>query len=185
MLISGACSRTSDSPFPIENLAMGRLRTVSKPQQRGAGLRATGALVCLLLVLVGCTSDDTYLPALEADPMASYEADGLELSDSWEYAYRTRLGGGVPHQPEVARTYRIEDQSQARQLLEDAVAFAVSEGWEMTQPLTNRPDFYSGTKELGPGTGELGVWLGAEDPLHDPDGPRRLKILLEYDPAIE
>lgn len=131
---------------------MGKSRTVSKPQQRGAGLCATGALVCLLLVLAGCASDDTYLPALEADPMASYGADGLELSHSWEYAYRTRLGGGVPHQPEVARTYRIEDQSRARQLLEDAVAFAESEGWAMTQPLADSPDFISGprisTREL-------------------------------------
>jgi hypothetical protein len=138
-----------------------------------------------LLVLVGCTSDDTYLPALEADPMASYGADGLELSDSWEYAYRTRLGGGVPHQPEVARTYWIEDQSRARQLLEDAVAFAESDGWAMTQPLADSPDFHIGTKNLGPGTAELNIWLGAEDPLDDPDGPRKLKILLEYDPAIE
>lgn len=117
--------------------------------------------------------------------MASYEADGLELSDSWEYGYRTRLGGGVPHQPEVARTYRMEDQSRDRQLLEDAVAFAESEGWAMTQPLSDKPDFYRGTKELEPGSARMSLALGAEDPLHDPNGPRQLNIFMEFDPAIE
>jgi hypothetical protein len=160
---------------------MGRSRTVTKPPQRR--LQAAGILVCLLPVLAGCSGDDTYLPALEADPMASYEADGLELSDSWEYAQRPRLSGGVPHQAEVGRRYQIEDQSQAEQLVEDAVEFAESEGWEMKQPLEDKPDFFSGTKELGPGTGELSVFLVAVDPIHDPDGPIQMRLKIEYDPV--
>ncbi len=117
--------------------------------------------------------------------MASYEAEGLELSDSWEYGYRRRLGGGVPHQPEVGRLYQIEDQSQARQLLQEAVAFAESEGWTMTQSPTDQPDVYRGTKELSRASAELGIGLGAVDPTDDPDGPVQLNVFMEFDPAIE
>ena len=146
---------------------------------------AVVALGTLMLALVGCSGDDTYLPALEADPMASYEAPGLRLSDSWEYAYRVRLGGGVPRQAEVSRLYTFEVESQARQLLEEAVAFAESEGWTMTQPLTDHPDSYVGTKELVPGSAKLFMGLGALDPIDDPDGPRDLLINIIFWPAIE
>jgi hypothetical protein len=146
---------------------------------------AVVALGTLLLSLVGCSVDHTYLPALKADPMASYEAPGLKLSDSWQYAYGARLGGGVPYQAEVTRVYAMQDQSHARQLIGEAVASAESEGWTMTQPLRDKPDTYVGTKELVPGTAQLFIGLGVGDPIHDPNGPRVLIINIIFSPAIE
>jgi hypothetical protein len=115
--------------------------------------------------------------------MASYEAEGLDLSDSWEHAQRGSFLGSAPVQAEVGRRYRIEDQSQAVQLLEEAVAFAESEGWTMTQPLQDNPDFYRGTKALVPGSGELGIFLVAVDAIDDPGGPRQLGVKIEFDPV--
>lgn len=103
------------------------------------------------------------------------------MIDAWEHAQRSSFLGSAPRQAEVGRTYRIEDQSQARSLLVDAVEFAESEGWEMTQPLENKPDFNSGAKELAPGTGELSIALGAVDP-GEPQGPRQLSIYIRFDP---
>jgi hypothetical protein len=136
-----------------------------------------------MFTMVACSSDDTYLPALLADPMASYEAKGLVLFDSWEHAQRGSFLGSAPRQAGVGRTYRIEDQSQAKQILGDAVEFAEAEGWAMTQPISDNPDFYVGTKELVPGSGELSLGLGAVDPINDPDGPIQLVLHLEYDPV--
>lgn len=145
---------------------------------------AAGILVSVLAVgLAACSNDDSYLPALLADPMATYEAEGLVLSDSWEHAQRPSLFGAAPRQAEVGRSYRIEDQSQAEELLADAVAFAESEGWTMRASLTGSPDFYRGTKELVPGSGELSLALGAADPINDPDSPRQLNVHLKFDPV--
>ncbi len=141
------------------------------------------AALLLLVTLSACSPDNTYLPALLADPMASYEAEGLVLSDSWEHAQRPSLLGAAPRQAEVGRSYRIEDQSQAEELLDDAVAFAESEGWTMRASLTGTPDFYRGTKELAPGTGELSLALGAADPINDPDSPSQLNVHLKFDPV--
>jgi hypothetical protein len=142
------------------------------------------ALVTVVSFLVaGCSSDDTYLPALLADPMASYQAEGLELSDSWEYAQRGSLLGSGPRQAEVGRTFSIGDQSQAEQLLEDAVEFAESEGWAIRGSLTGRPDFYRGTKDLPPGSARMSISLGAVDPIREPDGPKQLVLHMEYDPV--
>lgn len=117
--------------------------------------------------------------------MASYESEGLELSDSWEYAQRSSFLGSGPVQAEVGRRYRIGDQEQAEHLLNEAVAFAEFEGWSMTRPIADLPHFFGGARELGPGTGELSVFLVAKDPINDPDGPSQLGIKIEFDPAPE
>lgn len=134
-------------------------------------------------MLSACSNDETYLPALLSDPMAKYEAEGLVVSDSWEYGQRSSFLGSAPVQAEVGRTYRIEDQSQAVPLLSDAVALAESEGWTMSKSLTGRPDQYRGTKELAPGSGELSIGLVSADPSNDSDGSRQLVIHLEFDPV--
>ena len=137
-------------------------------------------LTVLLAVLSACSPDDTYLPALLADPMASYEAEGLVLFDSWEYRQRSSFLGSGPRQAEVVRRYRVEDQSQAEEILNEAREVAESEGWQIQQ----ESEFaYSGVRELDPGMGRLFLMLQAEDILDDPDGPRVLAIFLEFDPV--
>lgn len=42
-------------------------------------LRLRAVYASLALALASCSTDSVYLPALEADPMASYEAEGIEL----------------------------------------------------------------------------------------------------------
>lgn len=134
----------------------------------------------LALALTACSSESTHLRALLADPMADYEAEGIMLIDAWEQAERPGFLGGKPIHAEVRRKYRIVDQSEAEQLLSEAVAFAEAEGWDL-QPSRVSPDtLYIGAKELGPGDGRLSMALGPADPLNDPDGPRVLTILLDF-----
>jgi hypothetical protein len=140
-------------------------------------------MVLIVLSIIACSSDTTYLPALLDDPMASYEAEGLVLFDAWVYAQRPRFLGGAPVQAEVGRRYRIEDQSQVGQLLQEAVAYAESEGWTMRESLTGRSTLFVGAKELAPGSGKLMIALGPTDPIDDPDGPIGLAIYLDFDPV--
>ncbi|MCI0677950.1 MAG: hypothetical protein L0Z63_02765 [Actinobacteria bacterium] len=149
--------------------------------------RRTGILwlFIVLLALTACTTDDTYLPALLADPMASYGAEGIVQTDSWDYAQRRSFLGSAPVQAEVGRTYRIEDQSQAGGHLDAAVAFAEAAGWKMSQPLPDQPEFYRGTKDLIPGSARLSLGLVAADPLGNPDGPKQLTIHIEFHPVPE
>lgn len=134
------------------------------------------AVVCLS----ACSTDDTYLPALLADPMADYEAEGIELVDGWEQAERPGFLGGKPTHAEVGRTYRIVDQSQAGRILAEAAESAESQGWRM-QP--ESPHEYRGERESTAGMGRLHLSIPAEDALHDPDGPRVLRILLDFGPV--
>jgi hypothetical protein len=146
---------------------------------------ATGfLLLALAVVVVACSRDDTYLPALLDDPMASYEAPGIELAHSWQEAEGRDVVMDVPTHAEVGRTYRILDQDQAEAILADAVAFAESSGWLVEPSRISPTTGYGGTKELPPGVGRLGVSLGVADPIQDPNGPRVLTILLDFDRSI-
>lgn len=172
-----ANARTQRTKMPFRRLVLTEL---------GANV-ARGLAVLFVLVaviVVACSTDDTFLPALLADPMASYQAEGLELSDSWEYPQGTGFLGSGPDPAEVGRKYRIEDQAQAERLLSDTVEFAESQGWSMSRPPADKPYFYAGEKELAPGSAKLAVALGAEDPLEDPEGPVALRIRMNYWPAL-
>lgn len=140
-------------------------------------------VVLALTPVAACSSDDTYLPALLADPMASYEADGIELTATEEFAESTGPFRKPVH-AQVVRTYRIEDQGQAQELLLEAAAFAELEGWRVRPSRSSPTVGYGGTKQLPPGEARLGVSLSAFDPLHDPDGPRVLRISLDYGPVL-
>lgn len=132
--------------------------------------------------VVGCSTDDTYLPALLADPMASYGAQGIELIDAWEYA--EGMGPlGKPVVAQVGRIYHITDQDQADEVLSEAAEFAELVGWRMTPPITTPADGYGGAKELDVGSARLGVSLVAADPLHDLEGPRVLTVRLDFGPV--
>ena len=133
-----------------------------------------------ILALTACTRDDTYLPALLADPMASYEADGIVLIDAWEESEGRDIIMDAPTHAEVGRRYRIEDQNQAEDVLTEAVAFARSQGWRIQAESSLE---YRGTMETSAGTGRLHLSLPAEDVVQDPDGPRLLRILLDFGPV--
>ena len=132
-----------------------------------------------ILALAACTKDDTYLPALLADPMSSYEAEGIELVDAWEESEGRDIVMDAPTHAQAGRTYRIVDELDAESVLNDAVAFAESQGWRMQQDITVSTLFV-GSKPLPPGDGRLSLALGPADPTQDPDGSRSLNVLLDF-----
>ena len=125
------------------------------------------------MVASACSTDDTYLPALLADPMASYEDDGIELIDRDSQGNREERP--FPSSAQVISVYRILDDSQAESVLQEAVAAAEAGGWEMTQspPIPNRLEGY---KELGVGEGHL-IVVTAPD---DEGSGHRLHVLLGF-----
>lgn len=147
----------------------------------GASRRLTLVLACLL-ILSACASDDTYLPALLADPMASYEHEGLVLFDSWEYEEGRDIILDNPTDALVGRRYRIEDQSRAEEQLAAVASAAESEGWRIRS--SGSDDFskwFRAAKDLGrPGEGRLIVSLVAEDTARDPEGPMVLRLILDF-----
>jgi hypothetical protein len=153
---------------------------------RGFDSQVRGILLLGLLAVVSlpsCSSDPTYLPALLADPVADYEAPGLQLIDSWERAEGRDFFMDKPVHAEVGRTYRIADQDQAERILNDAVEFAQGHEWRLEPSIISPNTLYIGAKDLGPGEGRLSIALGAADPLHDPDGQRVLQVLLDFGPV--
>ena len=144
--------------------------------------RAAGVLILMLAVgVTACSRDDTYLPALLADPMANYEAEGLELADSWEYAERPSVVGSPPGHAELERSYRIADSVNIEEVVAEAVAYAESVGWEVGRDsIASR--LYVGTKDLEPGPGRLGISFGPDVDSY-PDGEWHLRIHLDFDPV--
>lgn len=140
-------------------------------------------VVVMAAPLAACSSDDTLLPALLADPMASYEADGIVLVDSLEQAEGRELLSGKPIHARVDRTYQIGDQSKTEQVLNEAASYAEAGGWRVEPGGIDPTLGYGGAKDLGPGGARLGISLVAQDPLHDPDGPRALRITLRFGTA--
>jgi len=140
---------------------------------------ARALLLLMAMSVAACTSDDTYLPALLADPMASYEAPGIVLIDAWEVPEGRDIIMDSPTHAQVGRTYRIEDQGQAERVLEEAATYAESNGWRLT-PSRPSPTGYGGAKDLAPGDARIGISLVAADPLNDRDGPRVLRIHMDF-----
>lgn len=92
----------------------------------------------------GCLYDFRYLPALRADPIASYTPPDTELS------WTAEEGGGVGLVTggSFERVFDIFDQDSADAVVEDAVAEAISEGWVFGSSGV-------GCKELGPDIAQL------------------------------
>ena len=133
--------------------------------------------VLLLVAIPACSRDHTYLPALLANPMASYQADGIELIDSSEQGEGTDIVLAMPTNAEVVRRYRIEDQSRTAEVLSDAVAFSESVGWRMQRESDSA---YLGALDLDVGPGRIHLSTTAEEVLTDPDGPRVLRIYMDF-----
>lgn len=88
-----------------------------------AGVVAIGAVT-------GCSSDQTYLPALQADPMASWQPEGAELVNESEQEYDE--GGSTSKQSlaAVTRVFRLPSAADVDAARQQALAYAESEaGW--------------------------------------------------------
>lgn len=89
----------------------------------------------LALGFAGCSSSDgTYLPALKADAMASWQPDDAELLRKSEQGYDQ--GGATSKQTlaQVTRTFRLPSAAQARQAQQSALRFARSQaGWQVDE----------------------------------------------------
>ena len=148
------------------------------------GRRLLTIAVLSLLALSACTIDRTYLPALLADPMADYEAEGIDLVDAWEEGEGHNIIMDMPTHADVWRKYRIEDQTKVETLLADAVAYAEAHGWRIEQGSSGVIwDGYRGAKEMELGMARLVVSTGPFDVLDDPDGPKGLTIHLDFGPV--
>jgi hypothetical protein len=133
-----------------------------------------------ILALTACTRDDTYLPALLDNPMADYVADGVELIAASEQGEGTDFVMDMPTHAEVVRRYRIEDQGQVEQILSDAAAFAESVGWRVQQESETE---YRGAAELDVGSARIHLSTPVEDIASDPNGPRVLRISMDFGPV--
>jgi hypothetical protein len=138
---------------------------------------------------LGCVYDFRYLPALRADPIASYTPPGTELTMTAEEGGWVGLVTGGSFE----RVFDILDHDSVEAVVEDAVAEAISEGWVFGTSGV-------GCKELGPGIAQLVVTSVKPlepMPMRDRDGtfhpaptdatgPEsfRLSILLRYAPEI-
>lgn len=103
-----------------------------------------------------CASDQTYLPALLADPMAEYSHPGLEQFTRSETP-KAFNPSGSQMKPSVLTTFAVVGDFE----VEEAVAAAEAAGWsfEPTEPEIgsggNRT--WSATKELSEGLAGLSI----------------------------
>jgi len=124
-----------------------------------ATLLAAFALIGVLVA--GCSSDDTFLPALLADPMASYEADDVRLVRSQERPRGTDLVTRKPITAQVWRRYELKQHAESDQVFADAMAAAEAAGWEL--------------RDSGPSESAFGGWGTTASKGFD-WGPARLTI---------
>lgn len=144
-----------------------------------------GLLVILILALASavaaCSSVEPKLAGLLADPIANYEAEGIELIRSWQEA-EGRSVFGTSIRATVDRVYRVADQDQLLAVLHDAVSFAESEGWRMEEGIT-RPTTFVGEKQLPAGPAMLTIGLGPGEVLDEPDGTTIMSFYMHYIPV--
>jgi hypothetical protein len=120
------------------------------------------------MVLSACSSDDTYLPALLADPMADYSHPSLEVESRAEIE-QGRLLIQLSEKPAAVVT-KFVFVGEADPVVEDAVATAESNGWTFTSdvPATDASGTkgWSAEKQMSEGLATLSIILlspGSED----------------------
>ena len=177
--LTGASGQTRMDPVPqpTDDVLVFTKDPISRQTIR---LSRWTLVLAVLLGMTACSFDRTYLPALLADPMATYEAEGIELVTAVEEGEGRDIIMDLPTHAHVWRMYRIEDQTQVASLLAEAVAYAEAQGWRM-QKESDRE--YRGAREMEPGIGRLHLSTPAFDVLNDPDGPRGLSISLDFGPV--
>jgi hypothetical protein len=156
LAVSSSCARTLSSPRPSSHARIA-LR----------GCLRTAILLLLLLGVGACSSDDTYLPALLADPMADYSHPDLEVESRAEIEQgRTLIQ--LSESPAAVVTQFVL-VGEADPVIEDAVAIADSNGWTFIagSPFTgSSAGTWSAEKEMSEGLATLTITLlspGTED----------------------
>lgn len=148
--------------------------------RRWSSRHALLALVIIFIALVAaCSSDNRFLSALLADPMATYEADGLVLVHSDDRPRRTDLVTRKPITARVTRFYELNQPHNADQVFNDALAAAEAAGWDFggrTPTESFGGQVVSASKPLDWGPAELTIGIGPTPGEPDSDIMLRLWI---------
>lgn len=132
-----------------------------------------------LVLLAACSSDDDYLPALLADPMAHYDSGEIELIESTNVPESRDPFWGKPVHAEVVRLYQVAELEDRDSALSSAVDFAESVGWGMNQSATSSNAFV-GSKRLESGEGRLYVGVG-DDPLENNSRGTLMRVVISFE----
>jgi hypothetical protein len=144
--------------------------------------RNTGAILSIVILLAGCSSDETFLPELLDDPMAQYEAPGLNLVESRQQGRGKSFITGKPIHAELSRYYELQDGQAMEEVLLEAMAAAEQAGWDFREGELQESfwgGFSSGsaTKNFSWGPGRL--HLAVEPRAGEPSDPILLKIWMD------
>jgi len=142
----------------------------------------------LLVVLIGaalisaCASDDTYLPALLADPMADYSHPALEVETRVESPKGDTPFAGT-NEPSVFTGFALEGDPDA--VVDDVLAAAETAGWVILseEPVVGSDGFksWSAEKEIAEGVAGLDINLRPPDSEERIDLSIRLSFREEYE----
>lgn len=126
------------------------------------GVRKVVAACLAAAVMAGCTPTVPAREALEGEPLAWGQIEGVEVVD--EAVVDGSSGGllGKPSYPTVTRHLVPVDGSTPEELVERLVDQSVEQGWEGQGPPTRLP--YRATKSLSSGRGLLLVSIHSEEP---------------------
>jgi hypothetical protein len=102
------------------------------------------AAITALLTLTGCTDpqDDTYLPALKQDPMATWTPAGVDKPTRSHYVPYNNSNAvtGKPQEAKIIRVFALSDPAAATAAATAGLKAAEEAGW-MTEKLegTHKP----------------------------------------------
>jgi hypothetical protein len=162
------------------------LTVVSEGRSLGYGiprrLAVAGGLLVLLAVLTACTSDDTYLPALLADPMAGYSHPSLEVDFRAETPKAPNPIWGGESEAKVTTGFVLD--GDAGPVINDIISTAEAAGWVFASAeLEVGPQGYRGwsaSKELVEGLAAFSVTLGPPNAGEDWDLAIRISFIEEF-----
>lgn len=151
------------------------VRSVAAVAAPPASVALVGVIVVASLLGVFAAPDDTYLPALLADPVADMTLPGVELERSSESEQSdSGLFGGT--RANVTRTYRVVEIGTGQGIFEPAVIRAREAGWvfDPVGPVAGfrRALSIRGYKTLEPGPAVLSLSLD--------EGGDSLRLNLQY-----
>lgn len=129
----------------------------------------------LLVLLAACSTDDTYLPGLLADPMAHLELEGLKLAGGTESPEGTRIFG--KSDARVTRQYELLEGFDGDQLVLETVAAAESAGWVFDDEQPSPFGSWHGGKTLEAGRARISVAISQSS--------GRLRIILDYEVVFD
>lgn len=126
------------------------------------GVRTFVAAWLAAAAMTGCTSGTPASEALDGEPLAWDQIEGVEVVD--EAVVDGSTGGltGKPSYPTVTRHLVPADGSTPEELAERLIDQSVEQGWDGQSPPAQFP--YRATKSLFPGRGLLLVAIHAEEP---------------------